>query len=225
MHISYFRSQALNVANETSKDSSESQHSNNAPFVPSQSDPHQMIADLNSNLSPAFAEQNFFPSFFQPLQQHQAARPFSNRHHFTPSSVPSARYLSSFKSSFDNSILGSGDFDVVEGGTFFADGDRLRKPSHRYSHRNSGETGQPFALPLQSSSNSGDSLANFKDFADITASIDGEFSNNINIYTKTDSKVKHEPRNILEQLEMIDKEKMMEKEKKKLNLTSASDIK
>lgn len=114
----------------------------------------------------------------------------------------------------DDSILGSGDFTVLRGGTFYADGEKRRRPSYDYfgsgsSFYGSADSGRPFALPLESPHYSDDPFANFKDFADITAGIDSDFSNVVAVYAKHNS-TKHEPNNILEQLQLIDEEKRAE---------------
>lgn len=114
---------------------------------------------------------------------------------------------------FDESILGSGDFTVMSGGTFYPDGETKRRPSYDFfgsgsSFHDSTDHSRPFALPLESSQPPDDPFADFKDFADITAGIDADFSHHEAVYINTNgTKLKHEPRNILEQLQMIDKEK------------------
>lgn len=68
-------------------------------------------------------------------------------------------------------------------------------------------------MPLESSHSSDDPFANFKDFADITAGLDSDFTHLVAVYAKSNSsETKHEPKNILEQLQMIDEEKRNEKE-------------
>lgn len=207
-HISQFPS-----ADESQ--SASSRDLNLVPLQPSQIDPRPTAAlDEESHLNPVFAEQNFFPSFFRGTQQPPPARPFSSRH-VTGSS---SRYLSS-ENAFDESILGSGDFTVMRGGTFYPDGEGRRRPSHDYfgssssSFHESSNSGRPFALPLESPQYSDDPFANFRDFADITAGIDSDFSHFVVVYANKNSTktAKHEPKNIFEQLEMIDEEKRNEK--------------
>lgn len=103
---------------------------------------------------------------------------------------------------------------MLSGGTFYPDGQRPNYDYFGSSSSSSGSfhdapnSGRPFALPLESVQNSDDPFADFKDFADITAGIDSDFSNHQAVYaTANGTKVKHEPRNILEQLQMIDEEK------------------
>lgn len=186
------------------------------PIIPSQADPHPSLsANIDSEMNPIFAEQNFFPSYYRTGYQLPPARPFSYRH-FGSQSSTSGRYSSTPKASFDESILGSGDFAVLRGGTFYAEGEPLSRPNLDYygsgsSFHDSTNTGRPFALPLESSHYSDDPFADFKDFADITANIDSDFSHFVAVYAnKSSSLEKHEPKNILEQLQMIDEEKINE---------------
>ena len=163
-----------------------------------------------SLLNPIPAEQNFFPLFY-------GNGPFLNRHAVNPSS--SERFLSSFKAPVDKSILGSGDFTVLGGGTFFSDNEDIsnRPPVDIKGSRfyDSIQNGRPFALPLKSSN---DPFANFKDFAELTAGVDTDFSHLIAVYTKPNSsKAKYEPKNILEQLQLIDEEQRKEQRNEKIS--------
>lgn len=173
-------------------------------FIPSQVDLHRKVnSNSDSKLNPVFAEQNFFPSFFRSNQQLPPSRPFSTRQ---TSSSTLGRFTSDYKSSFDDEILGSGDFTIIRGGTFYPEGEgNFHRPyGSASSFFDSSNTGRPFALPLESSRYS-DPFANFKDFADI-AGLDTDFSQMVATY-----KEKHEPRNILEQLQQIDEEKSEER--------------
>lgn len=175
-------------------------------MIPSQIDPHPTALGLrgDSFLTSLYAGQSFLPSFYTRGHKLSTSRPFSNRHVGSSARSPA----------FDESILGSGDFTVLSGGTFYPDGQR---PNYDYFGSSSSSSGsfhdapgggRPFALPLESSPNPDDPFADFKDFADITAGIDSDFSHHEAVYATTNgTKVKHEPRNILEQLQMIDEEK------------------
>lgn len=169
-------------------------------FIPSQLDQHRKVnLNSDSNLNPLTAEQNFFTSFFRSGQQILPSRPFSTRHN---SALTSERFISSYKNN-DESILGSGDFTVLKGGTFYPEGERIPQPYYGSgsSFYDSSNTGRPFALPLESSHYLEDPFANFKDFADI-AGLDTDFTQMVETY-----KEKHEPKNIFEQLQQIDEEK------------------
>lgn len=183
------------------------------PLQPSQIDPHPTESDGDTHLNPVFAEQNFFPTFFR-AGQFPPARPFSNRQ--IPGSSSPLRYSNVKPSGYDESILGSGDFSVLSGGTFYPEGEGRPRPSHDYfgsgsSFHETSNSGRPFALPLEASHYSDDPFAHFKDFADITAGIDSDFSHiNVVYANKNSTSVRHEPKNILEQLQMIDEEKRNE---------------
>lgn len=181
------------------------------PLIPSQVDPNPTALGLrgDSFLTSVFAGQSFFPAFYTRGHKLSTARPFSTRHVGSSVKLPA----------FDESILGSGDFTVLSGGTFYPDG---QVPNHDYfgsssissgSFHDAPNSGRPFALPLSSAPNSDDPFADFKDFADLTAGIDSDFSHHEAVYATTNgTKVKHEPRNILEQLQMIDEEKQEQAE-------------
>lgn len=145
------------------------------------------------------------------------SRPFSLRHISSTGTfnrlTPSTRAPTS--PSYDDqtkSILGSGDFTVLRGGTFYPEGEEKKNDFY-----DSGSTfydssnGRPIALPLEQSHYSDDPFASFKDFADITAGVDSDFTNIVVIYANKNS-TKHEPRNILEQLQMLDEQKESESE-------------
>lgn len=182
-------------------------------MIPSQIDPHPEALALrdDSYLTSVFAGQNFFPSLFFRGHKLSTARPFSNRHIGPVVKSPA----------FDESILGSGDFAVLSGGTFYPDGQRTSydyfSSSSSGSFHDAPSSSQPFALPLESSANPDNPFVGFKDFADLTAGIDSDFSHQEAVYATTNgTKVKHEPKNILEQLEMIDEEKRTEVSTSKL---------
>jgi hypothetical protein len=152
-----------------------------------------------ANLNPSFAEQNFFPSFFR--SQVSTSRPFSLRHVGSSTRYFSGTSSSTRAPSFDRSILGSGDFTVMRGGTFYPEGE---DNSHEYydSSFYDSNTGRPFAVPIEKRKGqhySDDPFADFKDFADITAGVDSDFSHLVVVYANQNSTAeKHEPRNILE---------------------------
>lgn len=160
------------------------------------------------------AAQNFFPSFFRDIPPLGHSRPYLNppheqRNHFQ---VPR-------ESSFDKSILGSGDFGVIRGGTYYQDNDPPLK-SHEnddfYSFYNNGQ-GRPHAAPYtQKAAGADEQFANFRDFADINTSNDAAFSQYVVVYSNKNSTSEHKnPKNIFEQLELLDKEKKVDKPSKK----------
>lgn len=103
----------------------------------------------------------------------------------------------------------------MKGGSFYGEGD-VRPPKNRPEYYHGGSEGRPYALPFESSQR--DPFANFRDFADITGdAFETGFSHKVLVFDdgikKADVKTKkHEPKNILEELEMIDAEKKKENE-------------
>lgn len=121
--------------------------------------------------------------------------------------------------SFDQNILGSGDYTIIRGGSFYSDGDARPSRHHQQSFfsSSSGEV-RPYALPLASTQPHipDDPFASFRDFADITGTAneeeESEFSHKIQTFTKPTENHHHEPNNILEELQAIDDEKEREHE-------------
>lgn len=92
----------------------------------------------------------------------------------------------------------------MQGGTFYPENEKDRE--YYESEFYDADNGRPFTLPLERpKQNPEDPFANFKDFADITAGVDTDFSHHVVVYANKDTS-KHEPRNILEQLELIDQQ-------------------
>lgn len=95
----------------------------------------------------------------------------------------------------------------MKGGSFYTEGEE-RDRDYYGEFYDANNNGRPFAQPFEhrTPQNPDDPFANFKDFADITAGVDTDFSHVVAVYANKNS-TKHEPQNILEQLEMIDQEK------------------
>lgn len=179
------------------------------PIIPSQVDPLISLLHGDPHLSPI----DFFSSFYHNRHHLSTSRPFAVRQiSSTTSTQQQQQHVTSTRAptTFDPAILGSGDFAVMRGGTFY--------PENEEEHYGSGSTfydsnaGRPFALPFERSKQqkpqqfSDNPFANFKDFADITAGADvSDFSNLVVIYANRNS-TKHEPRNILEQLQLLDQQ-------------------
>lgn len=149
---------------------------------------------IPSHLNPIYAQQNFFNSFYHSTPS--TSKPFAIRH----VSSSSTRYETS-TNHYDESILGSGDFTIMKGGSFYGEDDERNYYGEFYDTKNE----RPFAQPFQRQ-HPDDPFANFKDFADITAGVDTDFSHIVSVYANKNS-TKKEPRNILEQLQKIDQEK------------------
>lgn len=159
-----------------------------------------IIPSHHGHINPIFAQQNFFHSYFHSTPS--TSRPFAFRHIVSSST----RFESSTPQYRDeDSILGSGHFTIMKGGRFYTE-DEERDQDY-YEEFYNANSGRPVAQPLaKKTQNPDDPFANFKDFADITAGVDTDFSHIVAVYANKNS-TKHEPRNILEQLEMIDQEK------------------
>lgn len=163
--------------------------------------------------NPVAAEQNFFPSFFRnaPLNAH--SRPYKQAAPSTATSIGGQYSASGRSNSFDQSILGSGDFAVVRGGTFYPDDERpyKYKGSDVYfgGFFNNGHD-PPKAHSLKQPYYPEDPFKDFKDFADINAGSDPAFSHFIVIYANKNGTKPHpshpSPKNIFEQLQLLDQE-------------------
>lgn len=189
---------------------------NYEPEIVSRSDTH--------NHNPVAAEQNFFPFYRNsPNNNNAHSRPYK----MNPNNAASiaGRYGASGRSnSFDQSILGSGDFSVVRGGTFYPDEDRsYRLKDDYYGGYFKNGHGRPNAQPLKQPYYPEDPFENFKDFADINA--DPAFSHFVVIYENKNATKPHpshpSPKNIFEQLQLLDLEKEKEKDNHKVITTEA----
>lgn len=173
--------------------------------------------------NPAPAEQNFFPSFFRTQPFTTLFRPPKS---VTPPSQAASivgRYSvgrSVNQNQFDQSILGSGDFSVVRGGTFYPEDERTFrvKGEDEFVASFLNGHGRPSA---QASTQRKEPyypenpFENFKDFADINAGNDPAFSHFVVVYANKNSTKPHpkpkSPKNIFEQLQLLDQEKEEEK--------------
>lgn len=172
--------------------------------------------------SPVAAEQQFFPSFFRSAPPLGHSRP---QVYVQPNQAAAiaGRYSTGGRN-FDQTLLGSGDFAVLRGGTFYPDGDRpfvRPKPEEYYSsgsafyNTNNGH-GRPNAQPLTAPAPtpqayySEDPFEHFRDFADLNAGGDPAFSHFVVVYANKNSTKPHpthnSPKNIFEQLQLLDQE-------------------
>lgn len=158
--------------------------------------------------------QNFFPPpFFRNGPPLGHSRPYFSPHE-TGNRFGAGR-------SFDQAILGSGDFGVIRGGTFYQDDDPPPRSSFEsdellgYYSNNNGH-GRPHATPFSPKAfYPDDQFANFRDFADINTPTDPAYSQFVVVYANKNSSEPHpNPKNIFEQLELLDKEKNDDEQKK-----------
>jgi hypothetical protein len=211
---------------------------NGGGFIPI-INPYSNFARVSRNFdttNPEVAEQNYFPSFFrnptpQPsTQQNSHSRPYKSN----PSNAASiaGRYSAGRAQNFDQSILGSGDFAVIRGGTFYPEGEE--RNNHRFKDSDEffsgggffkNGHGRPNAQTLKAKKQPyypEDPFEHFTDFADINAGNDAAFSNVMVIYTNKNSTKPHHasPKNIFEQLQLLDLER--DQEMKSEAITTAS---
>lgn len=194
-------------------------------------------AQLTDEERAVAASEGFYPSFMR-----------SSRQYFQPSEVERFRPPTAGRAKLvEPSILGSGDFGVLKGGTFYQDNDPplrgyqndfygLNLKSHNGHQR-------PFAAPLVQKfrypSDPADPFSNFRDFADINVSNDaGQYSELYVVYAnqnsshtepsvinKVDETSEKSIENIKDKLDLIDKEISLEHKKAKLSKTKLKFIK
>ncbi len=160
--------------------------------------------------NPTPAEQKFVPSYL-------SAVPFVGRQVKVLGSSLAASIAGRYGRGFDPSILGSGDFSVLDGGTFYPDGDeKINSNFYKQFYKN-GHGAGPYAEALTDKRDEKypeDPLADFKDFADINTGSDASFSHYVVIYANKNSTKPHpshpSPKNIFEQLQLLDLEKNQE---------------
>ncbi|KAG5683828.1 hypothetical protein PVAND_013091 [Polypedilum vanderplanki] len=179
--------------------------------------------------NPTTAEQNFFSSFFRNGALNAHSRPFKSSQPQAQANTHAASIAGRYSSNvvrannFDQSILGSGDFAVIRGGTFYPEDEQ----QHRFknnddffgSYFNNGH-GRPNADRLKQPYYPEDPFENFKDFADINAGSEPGFSHFVVIYANKNSTKPHpshpSPKNIFEQLQLLDEEKKQNGEEPKV---------
>lgn len=163
--------------------------------------------------------QNFFPSF---------AELFANRFPYTEQQqrYRPNRFLSYFQRDRNGyqtaatgvkdtqpSLLGSGNFGVIRGGTYYpedreTDDYTVHESVYNPYYQNRGRA-QYYKNPKPQQFRGSDFFANFRDFADITAPPKSSFSHLSVVYAnKNSSSTGHatEPRNIIETLRMLEEE-------------------
>jgi hypothetical protein len=174
-------------------------------------EPEVVVSSSSSDpQNPTAAEQKFFPSYLSAVP---LGRPIK-----VVSSSVAASIAGRYGRGFDPSILGSGDFSVLHGGTFYPDEESKyhQKPSFETYFKN-GHGGKPYAEPLTAKKDGDypeDPFEHFKDFADINTGGDAAFSHFMVIYANKNSTKPHpshpSPKNIFEQLQLLDIEKQEE---------------
>lgn len=166
------------------------------------------------------AAQNYYPPFFREAPPLGHSRPYFPLHDGSVlSKYAEGRPLSNLgpgglsvhqrAAGFDHSILGSGDFGVIRGGTFYPEEDT---PYHT-------EDGIDF---VQKYTYPEEQFAHFRDFADISTPVDAAFSKFVVVYENRNASASAQatggdispqrPKNIFEQLQLLDEEKARERQ-------------
>ena len=178
----------------------------------------QRIRSIEDTRTPT---QNIFPSsFFR-----NVAPPLGHSRPYVHSQESGGRYGSG--RSFDQSILGSGDFGVIRGGTFYQDDDPPVRSSYEsdeflnYFNSNNGHGGRPHTSFIPKTFFPDEQFSNFRDFADINTPTDPAYSQFVVVYANKNSTESHpNPKNIIEQLQLLDKETTAEQRTEKKNSIS-----
>lgn len=176
------------------------------------------------------AAQNYYPPFFREAPPLGHSRPYFPLHESgVLSKYTEGRPLSNLgpgglsvhqrAAGFDHSILGSGDFGVIRGGTFYPEEDTP------YHTPESIDFVQKYTYPEEQ-------FAHFRDFADISTPVDAAFSKFVVVYKnsnssttntkKTDASTIQRPKNIFEQLQLLDEEKAREQQNQQQQLKKSS---
>ncbi|XP_076659128.1 uncharacterized protein LOC143362657 [Halictus rubicundus] len=160
--------------------------------------------------------QNFFPSFAELFANHRLS---FNEQRYRPN-----RFLGYFQrdrsgyqtaaattKDVQHPLLGSGNFGVIRGGTYYPE----EKENDEYSADDSGYNpyyrgrANYYRNPKPQPIRGGDFFANFRDFADITAPPKSSFSHLSVVYANKNGSATgriSEPRNIIETLKMLEEE-------------------
>ncbi|KAI8033146.1 uncharacterized protein LOC128265928 [Drosophila gunungcola] len=210
--------------------SAAAQHNN-----PDEEEQFRPIANPNTKIvgdSHTQAAQNFYPPFYHEAPPLGHSRPYFGHgppvsvSESTPLSLPlpllapqQQPQLATQQRNFDASILGSGDFGVLRGGTFYPEEEMPYHPEDNsdyiYGDANNGH-GRPSEGFVQKYTYPEEQFANFRDFADINTPADSAFSQFVVVYAAKNATAPHShphPKNIFEQLELLDREKELEKSK------------
>ncbi|XP_076164517.1 uncharacterized protein LOC143145225 [Ptiloglossa arizonensis] len=180
----------------------------------------QTEASDTENKSLETESQNFFPSFAELFANHRL--PFTEQR-YRPNRFlgyfqrDRSGYQTAAATSKDvqHPLLGSGNFGVIRGGTYYPE----EKENDEYSSDDSaynpyyhgGNRGRAnyYRNPKPQPVRGGDFFANFRDFADITAPPKSSFSHLSVVYANKNGSATEritEPRNIIETLRMLEEE-------------------
>ncbi|XP_032672380.1 uncharacterized protein LOC116844653 isoform X2 [Odontomachus brunneus] len=164
--------------------------------------------------------QNFFPSFAELFANHRLPFTEQQQQRYRPN-----RFLGYFQrdrnyqataatTKDQHSLLGSGNFGVIRGGTYYPEdkeNDEYSVDESLYNpYYHSRGRAQYYRNPKPQPVRGGDFFANFRDFADITAPPKSSFSHLSVVYANKNGSTTTgrvtEPRNIIETLRMLEEE-------------------
>ncbi|XP_017088045.3 uncharacterized protein [Drosophila bipectinata] len=210
----------------------------------------KLLARSSDADSHSQAAQNFYPPFYHEAPPLGHSRPYFGHgpvSESTPLSLPlpllgpqqaptpqqqqAQQAHQQQQRNFDASILGSGDFGVLRGGTFYPEEEMPYHPEDNsdyiYGDANNGH-GRPSEGFIQKYTYPEEQFANFRDFADINTPADSAFSQFVVVYAAKNATAPHShphPKNIFEQLELLDREKEKEQELAKSKASSKAKTK
>ncbi|KAG7190466.1 hypothetical protein KM043_006569 [Ampulex compressa] len=192
--------------------------------IPDQEAKNTDVAQTNPDSGEKSLEtesQNFFPSFAELFANHRL--PFSEQQQrFRPNRFLGyfQRDRGAYQAATSNNkeqqhpLLGSGNFGVIRGGTYYPEdkeNDEYNVDESLYSpyYHGSRSRANYFRNPKPQPVRGGDFFANFRDFADITAPPKSSFSHLSVVYANKNGSSPGritEPRNIIETLRMLEEE-------------------
>ncbi|XP_057336188.1 uncharacterized protein LOC130674789 [Microplitis mediator] len=175
--------------------------------------------------------QNFFPSFaelfanhrltYNEQQQQQRYRPNRFLGYFQRDRNNAYQTSASTSKDTQHPLLGSGNFGVIRGGTYYPEekendeynvDESLYNPYYSSSSAARGRSTNYYRNPKPQPVRAGDFFSNFRDFADITAPPKSSFSHLSVVYANRNGTKSSraegttEPRNIIETLKMLEED-------------------
>ncbi|KYQ48276.1 hypothetical protein ALC60_12604 [Trachymyrmex zeteki] len=209
------QNETLTDTTESNEKSSEVENPETSKDQETKNTDHTAITQLaDAGRSLETESQNFFPTFAELFGNHRLS---VEQQRYRPN-----RFLGYFQrdrnyqtaaTKDQHSILGSGNFGVIRGGTYYPEdkeNDEYAIDESLYNpyYHNRGRA-QYYRNPKPQPIRGGDFFANFRDFADITAPPKSSFSHLSVVYAnKNGSSTGRvtEPRNIIETLRMLEEE-------------------
>ncbi|XP_065365392.1 uncharacterized protein LOC135958415 [Calliphora vicina] len=198
------------------------------------------LAQQKQNESPQPAAQNYYSNYFSDLPTLEHAQPY---YPLNEDSIIN-KFLSQQNKEFqqqprhppfnqyDASVLGSGDFGILRGGTFYSDEEQsyINEEGSDFYYGDASNTHTVSSTEgfIQKYTYPEEQFAQFRDFADLGTPSDSAFSQYVVVYAAKNSSAGHQnrqnskPKNIFEQLQEIDKEKALEQKKSRKNQTNSS---